>query len=156
MRIVCEEKETSDAKPDAAPQSLPSTPLPAAPTRYVAQVLYAPLRTAELLLGVRPEDVRLAKTIITLLPALLISAMPVDGWKLNPYHLMAIQLRSKGTIRLEPDPHQFRGRFYAASFQHCWLGPADSAGDTTMPYLITHHQRSKQAILPKLESEKDE
>ncbi|WP_253684706.1 TIGR03749 family integrating conjugative element protein [Edwardsiella tarda] len=75
MRIVREEKKTTDAKPDAAPGPSPSTPLPVALTRYAAQMLYAPLRTVEPLPGVQPEGVRLAKTITTLLPALPASAL---------------------------------------------------------------------------------
>ncbi|KSB86535.1 conjugal transfer protein, partial [Salmonella enterica subsp. enterica serovar Newport str. S09097] len=39
MRIVREEKKTPDAKPDAVPEPLPSTPLPVALTRYAAQML---------------------------------------------------------------------------------------------------------------------
>ncbi len=61
IRIVREEKKTPDAKPDAVPEPLPSTPLPVALTRYAAQMLYAPLRTVEPLPGVQPEGVRLAK-----------------------------------------------------------------------------------------------
>ncbi|MDY9124121.1 DUF3438 family protein, partial [Escherichia coli] len=48
-----------------------------------------------------------------------------------------------------------QGRFYAASFQHRWLGPAGSAEDTTVLYLITRHQRPEQAILPEPEPEKN-
>ncbi|EHL84060.1 integrating conjugative element protein [Citrobacter portucalensis] len=155
MRIVREEKKTPDAKPDAVPQSLPSTPLPVALTRYAAQMLYAPLRTVEPLPGVQPEGVRLTKTITTLLPALPVSAMPIGGWKLDPYHLAAIRLQNKSTTRLELDPRQLQGRFYAASFQHRWLGPAGSAEDTTVLYLITRHQRPEQAILPEPEPEKN-
>ncbi|EDR3007024.1 TIGR03749 family integrating conjugative element protein [Salmonella enterica subsp. enterica] len=154
MRIVREEKKTTDAKPDAVPQSLPSTPLPVALTRYAAQMLYAPLRTVEPLPGVQPEGVRLAKTITTLLPALPVSAMPIGGWKLDPYHLAAIRLQNKSATRLELDPRQLQGRFYAASFQHRWLGPAGSAEDTTVLYLITRHQRPEQAILPEPAPEK--
>ncbi|PVB76045.1 TIGR03749 family integrating conjugative element protein [Salmonella enterica subsp. enterica serovar Legon] len=154
MRIVREEKKTPDTNPDAVPQSLPSTPLPVVLTRYAAQMLYAPLRTVEPLPGVQPEGVRLAKTITTLLPALPVSAMPIGGWKLAPYHLAAIQLQNKSATRLELDPRQLQGQFYAASFQHRWLGPAGSAEDTTVLYLITHNQRPEQAILPEPAPEK--
>lgn len=146
MRIVREEKKTPDAKPDTIPE--PSTPLPVALTRYAAQMLYAPLRTVEPLPGVQPEGVRLAKTITTLLPALPVNAIPIGGWRLDPYHLAAIRLQNKSASRLELDPRQLQGRFYAASFQHRWLGPAGSAEDTTVLYLITRHQRPGQVILP--------
>ncbi|EPT4467431.1 TIGR03749 family integrating conjugative element protein [Klebsiella aerogenes] len=154
MRIVRESKKTPDAKPDAVPQSLPSTPLPVALTRYAAQMLYAPLRTVEPLPGVQPEGVRLAKTISTLLPALPVSTIPIGGWQLDPYHLAAIRLQNKSATRLELDPRQLQGQFYAASFQHRWLGPAGSAEDTTVLYLITRHQRPEQAILPEPAPEK--
>lgn len=154
MRIVREEKKTTDAKPDAVPQSLPSTPLPVALTRYAAQMLYAPLRTVEPLPGVQPEGVRLAKTITTLLPALPVSAIPIGGWRLDPYHLAAIRLQNKSATRLELDPRQLQGQFYAASFQHRWLGPAGSAEDTTVLYFITRNHRPEQAILPEPVPEK--
>ncbi|AXC87607.1 TIGR03749 family integrating conjugative element protein [Salmonella enterica subsp. enterica serovar London] len=154
MRIVREEKKTTDAKPDAVPEPLPSTPLPVALTRYAAQMLYAPLRTVEPLPGVQPEGVRLAKTITTLLPALPVSTIPIGGWRLDPYHLAAIRLQNKSATRLELDPRQLQGRFYAASFQHRWLGPSGSAEDTTVLYLITRNQRLEQAILPEPAPEK--
>ncbi|EEE1293335.1 TIGR03749 family integrating conjugative element protein [Salmonella enterica subsp. diarizonae] len=154
MRIVREEKKTTDAKPDTTPEPLPSTPLPVALTRYAAQMLYAPLRTVEPLPGVQPEGVRLAKAITTLLPTLPASATPIGGWRLDPYHLAAIRLQNKSATRLEIDPRQLQGQFYAASFQHRWLGPAGSAEDTTVLYLITHHQRPEQAILPEPAPEK--
>ncbi|EDS6441952.1 TIGR03749 family integrating conjugative element protein [Salmonella enterica subsp. VII serovar 1,40:g,z51:--] len=154
MRIVREEKKTPDTKPDTIPEPLPSTPLPVALTRYAAQMLYAPLRTVEPLPGVQPEGVWLAKTITTLLPALPVSTIPIGGWRLDPYHLAAIRLQNKSATRLELDPRQLQGQFYAASFQHRWLGPAGSAEDTTVLYLITRHQRPELAILPEPAPEK--
>ncbi|VFT39777.1 PFL_4704 family integrating conjugative element protein [Klebsiella pneumoniae] len=154
MRIVREEKKATDAKPDAVPEPLPSTPLPVALTRYAAQMLYAPLRTVEPLPVVQPEGVRLAKTITTLLPALPVNAIPIGGWKLDPYHLAAIRLQNKSATRQELDPRQLQGQFYAVSFQHRWLGPAGSAEDTTVLYLITRHERPEQAILPEPAPEK--
>ncbi|AKE60101.1 TIGR03749 family integrating conjugative element protein [Citrobacter farmeri] len=154
LRIVREEKQTTDTKPVPAPQPEPSTPLPVALTRYAAQMLYAPLRTVEPLPGVQPEGVRLAKTITTLLPALPVSATPVNGWRLDQYHLAAIRLQNKSATRLELDPQQLQGRFYAVAFQHRWLGPAGSAQDTTVLYLITRNQRTEQAVLPEPAPEK--
>ncbi|ELH8435133.1 TIGR03749 family integrating conjugative element protein [Salmonella enterica] len=154
MRIVREEKKTPDTKPDTIPEPLPSTPLPVALTRYAAQMLYAPLRTVEPLPGVQPEGVWLAKTITTLLPALPVSTIPIGGWRLDPYHLAAIRLQNKSATRLELDPRQLQGQFYAASFQHRWLGPAGSAEDTTVLYLITRHQCPELAILPEPAPEK--
>ncbi|EDW1855048.1 TIGR03749 family integrating conjugative element protein [Salmonella enterica subsp. diarizonae] len=154
MRIVREEKKTPDAKPDTTPEPLPSTPLPVALTCYAAQMLYAPLRTVEPLPGVQPEGVRLAKTLTTLLPALPVNTMPIGGWRLDPYHLAAIRLQNKSAPRLELDPRQLQGQFYAASFQHRWLGPAGSAEDTTVLYLITRNYRPEQAILPESAPEK--
>lgn len=154
MRIVREEKKTTDAKPDVVPEPLPSTPLPVALTRYAAQMLYAPLRTVEPLPGVQPEGVRLAKTITTLLPTLPVNAIPIGGWRLDTYHLVAIRLQNKSTTRLELEPRQLQGPFYAASFQHRWLGPAGSAEDTSVLYLVTRNQRPEQTILPEPAPEK--
>lgn len=154
MRIVREEKKTADVKPTVAPQPEPSTPLPVALTRYAAQMLYAPLRTVEPLPGIQPEGVRLAKIITTLLPALPVSATPVNGWRLDIWHLAAIRLQNRSTARLELDPRQLQGQFYAATFQHRWLGPAGSAEDTTVLYLITRNQRAEQAVLPEPAPEK--
>lgn len=74
--------------------------------------------------------------------------------RLDPYRLAAIRLQNKSTTRLELDPRQLQGRFYAVSFQHRWLGPAGSAEDTTVLYLITRKQRPEQAILPEPAPEK--
>ena len=104
--------------------------------------------------GIQPEGVRLAKTITTLLPALPVNAIPISGWRLDPYHLAAIRLQNKSTTRLELDPRLLQGQFYAASFQHRWLGPAGSAEDTTVLYLITRNQRPEQAILSEPAPEK--
>lgn len=148
LRIVREEKKPAEAKPSAVPQPEPSTPLPVALTRYAAQMLYAPLRTVEPLPGVQPEGVRLAKTITTLLPALPLIATPVNGWRLDAYHLAAIRLQNQSATRLELDPRQLQGQFFAATFQHRWLGPAGSPEDTTVLYLITRNHRTEQAVLP--------
>ena len=57
-------------------------------------MLSAPLRTMEPLPSIQPEGVRLVKTITTLLPALPITAIPIGGWRLAPYHLPAIRLQN--------------------------------------------------------------
>lgn len=153
-RIIHEEKKTSDVKPDAAPRPLPSTPLPITLTHCAAQILYAPLCTMELLSDTQPGGVRLTKTIATLLPALLINAMPIGGWKLDPHHLAAIRLQNKSTARPELDPRRLQERFYVASFQRRWPGPAGSAEGITVLYLITRYQRPEQVILSEPEPEK--
>ncbi len=94
------------------------------------------------------------RPLLILLPALPVNAIPIGGWRLDPYHLAVIRLQNKSATRLELDPRQLQGQFYAASFQHRWLGPAGSAEDTTVLYLITRHQRPEQAILPEPVPEK--
>lgn len=87
-------------------------------------------------------------------PAARITRQRYTDRRLDPYRLAAIRLQNKSTTRLELDPRQLQGRFYAVSFQHRWLGPAGSAEDTTVLYLITRKQRPEQAILPEPAPEK--
>lgn len=125
----------------------PQLPVPAALTRYAAQMLYAPLRTVEPVPGVRQVAHRLPAKITTLLPALPVNATPLMSWQLDDYVVTAIRLQNRGAHRLELDPRELQGRFYAATFQHTWLGGYGSTEDTTTVYLVTDGYPNK-AIIP--------
>ncbi|MFZ7187119.1 TIGR03749 family integrating conjugative element protein [Avibacterium avium] len=125
----------------------PQLPIPAALTRYAAQMLYAPLRTVEPVPGVRQVAHRLPSKITTLLPALPITATPLMSWQLGDYVVTAIRLQNRGASRITLDPRELQGRFYAATFQHSWLGGYGSTEDTTTLYLVTEGYPNK-AIIP--------
>lgn len=127
--------------------SFPSSS-PVALTRYAAQMLYAPLRTVESLPGVHPVSPRLPAHITTLLPGEPVSATPLAAWQLGEDTVMAIRLQNKGATRITLDPRSLQGDFYAAAFQHPWLGGAGTAQDTTVVYLVTRYRRVDQAIVP--------
>ncbi|WP_249963187.1 TIGR03749 family integrating conjugative element protein [Histophilus somni] len=122
-------------------------PVPAALTRYAAQMLYAPLRTVEPVLGIRQIAHGLPSKITTLLPAYPITATPLMSWQLGDYVVTAIRLQNQGTSRITLDPRELQGRFYAATFQHHWLSGLGSTEDTTTLYLVTEG-RPNQAIIP--------
>ncbi|MEX4027514.1 integrating conjugative element protein, PFL_4704 family [Haemophilus influenzae] len=136
--------DIADEQPD---NPIPQLPIPAALTRYAAQMLYAPLRTVEPLPGVRQVAHRLPAKITTLLPALPINATPLMSWQLDDYIVTAIRLQNRGSQRLELDPRELQGRFYAATFQHNWLGGTGSTEDTTTVYLVTEGYPNK-ALIP--------
>ncbi|PJG82781.1 TIGR03749 family integrating conjugative element protein [Caviibacterium pharyngocola] len=125
----------------------PNLPVPAVLTRYAAQMLYAPLRTVEPLNGVRQVAHRLPAKITTLLPAYSIQAVPLMSWQLDNYVVTAIRLQNRGSSRITLDPRELQGRFYAATFQHHWLGGYGSNEDTTTLYLVTEGFADK-AIIP--------
>ena len=125
------------ANNEPIPNARPALPVPAALTRYAAQMIYAPLRTVEPLDGVRQVAHRLPTPIKTLLPALPIRATPLLAWQLDEYVVTAIRLQNQGQSRIELDPRELQGNFYAATFQHHWLGGHGAPEDTTTLYLVT-------------------
>lgn len=125
----------------------PNLPTPAALTRYAAQMLYAPLRTVEPLVGVRQVAHRLPAKITTLLPAYPIQAVPLMSWQLDNYVVTAIRLQNRGNSRITLDPRELQGRFYAATFQHPWIGGYGSNEDTTTLYLVTEGP-ANTAVIP--------
>ncbi|MEE3701163.1 TIGR03749 family integrating conjugative element protein [Mannheimia haemolytica] len=125
----------------------PQLPIPAALTRYAAQSLYAPLRAVEPLEGVRRVAHRLPKKITTLLPAYSIEATPLISWQLDEYVVTAIRLQNKGNSQITLDPRELQGQFYAATFQHNWLGRYGSNEDTTTLYLVTEGY-ANNALIP--------
>lgn len=155
IRIVYENKveNTSSYAQEAvesdAPiaNARPSLPAPAALTRYAAQMFYAPLRTVEPVEGIRQVSHRLPSSITTLLPALPVKATPLTAWQLDNYVVTAIRLQNQGTNVVNLDPRDLQGRFYAATFQHNWLGTKGAAEDTTMLYLVTEGYPN-QSVIP--------
>ncbi|HHW7474884.1 TPA: TIGR03749 family integrating conjugative element protein [Mannheimia haemolytica] len=125
----------------------PQLPIPAALTRYAAQSLYAPLRAVEPLEGVRRVAHRLPKKITTLLPAYSIEATPLISWQLDEYVVTAIRLQNKGYSQITLDPRELQGQFYAATFQHNWLGGYGGNEDTTTLYLVTEGY-ANNALIP--------
>ncbi|MEH8033769.1 TIGR03749 family integrating conjugative element protein [Gallibacterium anatis] len=124
----------------------PQLPVPAALTRYAAQMMYAPLRTVEPVPGVRQVSHRLPSKITTLLPSYPITATPLLSWQLGDYVVTAIRLQNRGSSRITLDPRELQGRFYAATFQHHWLGGFGSTEDTTTLYLVTEGYPNKSVI----------
>lgn len=122
-------------------------PIPAALVRYAAQSLYAPLRTVEPLAGVRRVALKLPKSLPTLIPNLPLYATPLESWGLADYVVTAVRLRNATAHKLTLDPRYLQGHFYAAAFQHSWLGEAGTPEDTTVVYLVTQGEVSK-AIIP--------
>ena len=156
IRLVYENKvenqgavhnQDASANNEPMPNARPALPVPAALTRYAAQMFYAPLRTVEPLDGVRQVAHRLPTPIKTLLPALPIRATPLLAWQLDEYVVTAIRLQNQGQSRIELDPRELQGRFYAATFQHHWLGGYGSPEDTTTLYLVTEGYPN-QSVIP--------
>lgn len=144
---VANSRQDTSANNEPVPNPRPTLPVPAALTRYAAQMFYAPLRTVEPLEGVRQVAHRLPSSIKTLLPALPIRATPLLSWQLDDYVVTAIRLQNQGRSRIDLDPRELQGRFYAATFQHHWLGGYGSPEDTTTLYLVTEGYPN-QSIIP--------
>lgn len=138
-----------DVVEEAIEPVTPQLPIPAALTRYAAQMLYAPLRTVESLSGARQVAHGLPPKITTLLPALPINATPLISWQLGDYIVTAIRLQNRSSQQLTLDPRELQGHFYAATFQHIWLGGAGSTEDTTTVYVITEGYPNK-AFIPEI------
>ena len=69
------------------------------------------------------------------------------AWQLDGYGVTAIKLQNQGNNTVNLDPRDLQGRFYAATFQHNWLGAKGSPEDTTMLYLVTEGYPN-QAVIP--------
>lgn len=124
-------------------------PIPAALTRYAAQSLYAPLRTVEPLPGVRRVALKLPKSLPTLLPNLYVHSTPLESWGLGEYVVTAVRIKNLSKNPVDLDPHYLQGYFYAATFQHAFLGETGSPEDTTVVYLVTEGNPSN-AFIPQV------
>ncbi|OOF59727.1 TIGR03749 family integrating conjugative element protein [Rodentibacter myodis] len=139
--------DVSDTSGDEINQVRSALPVPAALVRYAAQSLYAPLRTVEPLPGVRRVAMKLPKSLPTLLPNLKVRATPLESWGLDGMVVTAVKIQHLAPFRVNLDPRYLQGNFYAAAFQHGWIGEYGSLNDTTTVYLVTEGDVSK-AIIP--------
>lgn len=127
-----------------------ATPVPVVLTRYAAQSLYAPLRTVEVLPGVRRAKLPADLPLHTLLPNQLIEARPLAAWRLGQHWVTAIHLRNQSSVWIDLDPRELQGDFVAATFQHTNLGPRGRPTDSTVLYLVTQGRELSKALLPRI------
>jgi len=138
----------AEEKAQQAAQHL-TIPAPIALTRLAAQSLYAPLRTVEPLPGAMPVSLNhLPSPLPSLLPTRPLQATPLLAFKLGQWHVTAVQLVNQSPHSVALDPRELVGRFYAATFQHSWLGEAGTPLDTTVVYLVTEHGSLEKHLLP--------
>lgn len=113
-----------------------NAPLPVVLTRYAAQNLYAPLRTVEAVPAVQSLPLALPKTLSALYPSEPLAAMPLAGWRVADYSVVAVKLTNQSGHKVVLDPRRLQGQFVSASFQHQWLGAKGTPEDTTTAYLV--------------------
>jgi len=143
-----EDEQRREEKAQQAAQTL-GIPAPIALTRLAAQNLYAPLRTIEPLPGVVPVNLNnLPALLPNLLPTRPVQATPLLGFRLGAWQVTAVQLVNQSAHSFALDPRELAGRFYAATFQHQWLGEAGTPSDTTVVYLVTAHGGLEKHLLP--------
>lgn len=147
-RNVSEPTVSDDTVESLKPKSS-ALPAPAALTRYAAQSLYAPLRTVEPLEGVHRVAMKLPKSLPTLLPNLNVRATPLESWGLDGYVVTAVRIKNLSAQQVVLDPRYLQGRFYAATFQHPFIGATGNLDDTTVVYLVTEGDINR-AILPSM------
>lgn len=147
-RNVSEPTVSDDTVESSKPKSS-ALPAPAALTRYAAQSLYAPLRTVEPLEGVHRVAMKLPKSLPTLLPNLNVRATPLESWGLDGYVVTAVRIKNLSAQQVVLDPRYLQGRFYAATFQHPFIGATGNLDDTTVVYLVTEGDINR-AILPSM------
>lgn len=133
---------------DKQPAVPAKTPVPAALTRYVAQMMYAPLRAVEPLPGVRQMPLRIKGQLTTLLPTLHTQTSALGAWSVAPWTVTAVRVTNAGSERQMLDPRALQGDFYAATFQHQYLGPKGTAQDTTTLYLVNRDKGLESAVIP--------
>jgi len=144
-------KAETEQGEEKAPPSVASLgiPEPIALTRFAAQNLYAPLRTIEPLPGVSPVGIHaLPQSLPALLPTRPVRARPLLAFRLGQWQVTAVQLINQSEHAFALDPRELVGRFYAATFQHNWLGEAGTPFDTTVVYLVTEHGGLEKHLLP--------
>ncbi|MBD2816402.1 TIGR03749 family integrating conjugative element protein [Xenorhabdus sp. Flor] len=159
VRIIYPDEKRTASKVAAPGQTKPelSAPIPVALTRYVAQQLYAPLRTVEPVTGIHPVNLHLPASITTLYPSEPIEITPLAGWGVQNDSqndsVVALKLRNTTQHKITLDPRALQGQFVAATFQHRWLGAAGTPEDTTVLYLVTQGL-PENAFMPEPDSEK--
>jgi len=139
--------QVEGAPPETARQW---TPVPVVLTRFAAQSLYAPLRTVEYVPGITAVPVAGQVALTQLLPMLPVQAQALAAWRMDDHWVTAVRLRHRGPQWLSLDPRLLQGDFLTATFQHDTLGPAGTAEDTTVVYLVTRGRALGGAVLPSI------
>ena len=124
------------------------TPVPVVLTRFVAQNLYAPLRTVEPLPGVMRVNLRRDLDLGTLMPSLPVRAAALASWRLEDQWVTAARLTNGSSSWITLDPRVLQGDFLTATFQHEALGPRGTPEDTTVLYLVTRGRGLAQSGRP--------
>jgi integrating conjugative element protein (TIGR03749 family) len=150
LRILSGAASEDAVATPASSAPAPQTPVPVALARFAAQSLYAPLRTVEPLPGVRRVPLRLRTPLATLLPTEPVTGTPLAAWRLDDYWVTAVRLTNHEARTIALDPRRLQGQFYAAAFQHDILGPARTAQDTSVVYLVTRGAGLEQALFAPL------
>ncbi|MBD2794095.1 TIGR03749 family integrating conjugative element protein [Xenorhabdus szentirmaii] len=142
IRIIYPDEKSTESveKSSSHSKAKLSAPVPVMLTRYAAQQLYAPLRTVEPVTGIHPVNLHLPSIITTLYPSAPLEIIPLAGWKVKNYSVVALKLRNTAKRTLTLDPRALQGQFMTATFQHRWLGEAGTPEDTTVLYLVTQGQ----------------
>ena len=123
------------------------TPVPVLLTRHASQNLYAPLRTIEPVPGIRKVSLRAINTE-TLMPLHPVQTTPLAAWRSGDFFVTAVRLTNQSKNTLQLDPRKLQGDFYAATFQHNFIGTAGTDEDTTVVYLVTRGAGLEKALLP--------
>lgn len=147
---ISETQNESSGTSAVIPQEY-SEPLPVALTRYAAQMLYAPLRTVAPLPGITPVPLHLPPMLTTLLPAIPVTATPLNAWRLGDLTVTAIKLQNRTEQPVTLDPRTLQGQFLTATFQHSWLGAHGTPEDTTVVYLVSEGS-TDSAFIPEPEA----
>jgi len=147
VRIV--EGEAASGTPAQLPPR--QTPIPVVLTRFAAQNLYAPLRTVEPVPGIMRVNLRRDMKLDTLLPTLLVQAVPLTAWRLENQWVTAVRLTNISGDWIALDPRLLQGDFLTATFQHATLGANGTPEDTTVVYLVTRDHGLAQALLPAIQ-----
>ena len=145
-----ENPSDAGATRDQPRQAQRETPIAVVLTRYAAQNLYAPLRTVEPVAGIGRVNLRRDLVLDTLLPALPVRARALAAWRLEDQWVTAVRLINTSARWFDVDPRALQGNFVAATFQHPNLGPAGTASDTTVLYLVTRGHGLAESLLPAL------
>lgn len=111
-------------------------PAPVALTRYVAQMLYAPMRTVEPVAGLRQVPVKVSGDL-PVFPMLPVKAEAVAAFRLGSYTLTAVRIQHQRMGKVELDPRDVQANLYSVAFQHSWLGSLGTPEDTTIAYMVT-------------------
>ena len=85
---------STEQNSDAAAPAQRETPLPVVVTRYAAQMLYAPLRTVEPVVGITQVNLKRHLDLTTLLPTRPIEARALGAWRLEDLWVTAVKLRN--------------------------------------------------------------